>query len=162
MHLLETSLYFAPNSCQVVYVAPQHTPNPSLSLSSCPPPLPLRLLPRGCFSRCHCHSLCRCRSHGCGCQCYLCSRRCHICRFCHTCCCFLLIVVCPCCRHSCHNAMHGPHCSLCFRSLPSLLSRCFHRHHCRWCLRCPAAAASNVDVASFPCGATMVMNYCRE
>jgi hypothetical protein len=39
---------------------------------------------------------------------------------------------------------HSLHCNL----LPSLLSRCFFRHHCRWCLQCPVAAAFTINGTS--------------
>jgi hypothetical protein len=60
------------------------------------------------------------------------------------------------------NAMPGPHCHLCCQLLPSLLSCCFCHHHCCQYLRGPADAASPVNMASFSCGAVMVMNYCRD
>ncbi len=46
-----------------------------------------------------------------------------------------------------NDAMPSPSCSLCRRSLPSLLSRCFLRRHWQ-CLLRPTAAASAVDAVS--------------
>jgi hypothetical protein len=101
-HSLETLLYFAPNSHQVVYVEPQHTPNPSLSLSSRPLPLPpprlFQPLPLP-----HSPPLLQPRLWL---PVLLCSRRRHVCRFYRTRCCILLIVVCPRHRHSCHCHHH--------------------------------------------------------
>jgi hypothetical protein len=46
-----------------------------------------------------------------------------------------------------NDAMPSPRCSLCCRSLPSLLSRFFLRRHCR-CIRRPTATASAVNAVS--------------
>ncbi len=112
-----------------------------LFIDCCLPPLPSLLplpLPLQRFSLWCCHS------HGCGCQCYLCSRCHHICHFCRTRCCLLLIVVFP-SRFSLLQLPppppHFSHCR-CGRQPPLLLSppplplvslmpcdRCFRR----WC-----------------------------
>ncbi len=57
-----------------------------------------------------------------------------------------------------NNVMPGPHPSLCSRSLPSLLSRCFLRHHWR-CLRCLMAAASTVNAVSVSMAAAITSRH---
>ncbi len=51
-----------------------------------------------------------------------------------------------------NNVVPHPRCSLRCRSLPSMLSRCFLRHHCR-CLHRPAAAPSAINVVAFSAAA---------
>jgi hypothetical protein len=116
-HSLETLLYFAPNSRQVVYVEPQSLTHLSPLVSaywpllppSLTPPLPLPpprpppppLPPPPLLSSCLAplaHRYCR---------------RCHFC-------CSLLIVVCPCPCHCCRL------CRLCHRR-----RLCFQHCHCR-------------------------------
>jgi hypothetical protein len=158
-HLLDALLYFLPNSRQVVYVELSiktiHILPPPLLLSSCLAPLAHR------YCR-HCHFCCSLLI-------VVCPRRCH----CRRLCCrrrrltadplptvvvmiviivtvaivvVVIVIVVPVAAIN-NDAMPGPRCSLCCQSLPSLLSRCFLRRHCR-CLRCPTASASAVDVVS--------------
>jgi hypothetical protein len=109
-HLLETLFYFAPNSCQVVYVElqsplsplasphqPSMPPPPPPPLPPPPPPPPLLPLLLSCLAplvHCYCRRCC----FSCSLLIVVCPHHCH----CHHLCCL--------CHHCCHRQLCSQHC----------------------------------------------------